>query len=162
MPTITNPRTRSEELYTERQEWYRKDIERAFGVLQLRFKIVKQAARSWSSRKMGDIMYTCCILHNMILQDRNLLFVDQTAAMRDAVDQGRYQVRRCPLCESARLTDLQVRPSAGLAGMSQAQVVDTYLRNTRLMWSAARHKKRKADLVNHLSHLYEHKHPPFA
>ena len=38
-------------------------------------------------------MYTCCILHNKILQDRNLLIVDQTAKMRAAVDQGRFQVR---------------------------------------------------------------------
>ena len=45
-----------QELHTERQEWHRNNIERACVVLQLRFEIVKQAARS--RRNMGDIMYT--------------------------------------------------------------------------------------------------------
>ena len=94
---------------------------------------------------MGDVMYACCVLHNMILDDRSLLIQDETAAMMDAVDRGHFQVR----------------PSIGLGGMSQAQVVNTYLRNTRLMWNSARHKQRKVDLINHLFHLYDNKLPPF-
>ena len=143
MPAIANARTRSEESFTRRQEWYRKDIERAFGVSQLRFKIVKHAARSWSSQKMGDVMIACCVLHNMILDDRSLLIQDETAAMMDAVDRGHFQVR----------------PSLG---MNQARVVDTYLRNTRLMCDSARHEQRKLDRLNHLFHLYDNKLPPFA
>ena len=42
---------------------------------------------------MGDIMYACCVLHDMILSDRNLLIQEETDAMRDAVDRGQFQVR---------------------------------------------------------------------
>lgn len=51
------------------QEAVRKDIERAFGVLQARFHIVKNPCRQWSSDTMSDIMTCCIILHNMILED---------------------------------------------------------------------------------------------
>ncbi|XP_057775399.1 uncharacterized protein LOC130994371 [Salvia miltiorrhiza] len=51
------------------QEAARKDIERAFGVLQARWTIVKGPSRLWSKEEMNDIMFTCIILHNMIIED---------------------------------------------------------------------------------------------
>lgn len=51
------------------QESARKDIERAFGVLQARFNIVREPARSWSVAHLSNIMKTCIILHNMIVED---------------------------------------------------------------------------------------------
>ncbi|XP_057779992.1 uncharacterized protein LOC130998594 [Salvia miltiorrhiza] len=51
------------------QEAARKDIERAFGVLQARWAIVKGPSRLWSKEEMSDIMSTCIILHNMIIKD---------------------------------------------------------------------------------------------
>ncbi|XP_048591442.1 uncharacterized protein LOC106369729 [Brassica napus] len=57
------------ELFAERQESVRKDVERAFGVLQARFAIVKNPARIWDKEKIGRIMRTCVILHNMIVED---------------------------------------------------------------------------------------------
>ncbi|XP_057808752.1 uncharacterized protein LOC131023228 [Salvia miltiorrhiza] len=46
-----------------------KDIERAFGVLQAHWAIVKGPSRLWSKEEMSDIMFTCIILHNMIIED---------------------------------------------------------------------------------------------
>ncbi|GKD37948.1 ALP1-like protein isoform X1 [Tanacetum coccineum] len=48
----------------------RKDVERAFGVLQGRWRIIAQPARAWTANKLRRIMYTCIILHNMILKNQ--------------------------------------------------------------------------------------------
>uniref|UniRef100_A0A0D3DL26 Myb-like domain-containing protein n=1 Tax=Brassica oleracea var. oleracea TaxID=109376 RepID=A0A0D3DL26_BRAOL len=57
------------ELFAERQESVRKDVESAFGVLQSRFAIVKNPARLWDKEKIGKIMRTSVILHNMIVEN---------------------------------------------------------------------------------------------
>ena len=51
------------------QESARKDIERAFGVPQARFNIVRAPARSWSLAHISNIMKTWIILQNMIVED---------------------------------------------------------------------------------------------
>ncbi|XP_057790794.1 protein ALP1-like [Salvia miltiorrhiza] len=51
------------------QEAAHKDIERAFGVLQARWTIVEGPSRLWCKEEMSDIMFTCIILHNMIIED---------------------------------------------------------------------------------------------
>ena len=52
------------------QEAARKDIERAFGVLQSRFAIVRGPAHFWDKKTLKNIMTCCVILHNMILEDK--------------------------------------------------------------------------------------------
>ena len=51
------------------QEACRKDVERAFGVLQSQFAIIKGPARFWAKRTLHDIMSACVIMHNMIVED---------------------------------------------------------------------------------------------
>nr|XP_043626200.1 uncharacterized protein LOC122597695 [Erigeron canadensis] len=51
------------------QEAARKDVERAFGVLQGCWAILKHNALPFSVNKIKRIMYACVILHNMIVQD---------------------------------------------------------------------------------------------
>ncbi|XP_026459212.1 uncharacterized protein LOC113359855 [Papaver somniferum] len=67
--TISNPSNDREELFSKRQEAVRKDVERAFGVLQSRWRIVKGPARNWKAKDLGKIMKTCIILHNMIIEN---------------------------------------------------------------------------------------------
>ncbi|GKB28994.1 ALP1-like protein isoform X1 [Tanacetum coccineum] len=57
-------------LFKRKQESARKDVERAFGVLQGRWHIICQPARAWTVNKLRRVMYTCIILHNMILKDQ--------------------------------------------------------------------------------------------
>ncbi|XP_071699222.1 uncharacterized protein [Rutidosis leptorrhynchoides] len=61
------------------QEATRKDGERAFGVLQGRWAILKHPARPYSINKIRRIMYTCVILHNMITEDneRNICGLEE-------------------------------------------------------------------------------------
>ena len=57
------------EHYTKCQEGVRKDVECAFGVLQARWKIVKNLVRQWDLDTISNIMMACIIMHNMILED---------------------------------------------------------------------------------------------
>ena len=67
--TILRPLGAKRKLFTKAQEAYRKDVERAFGVLQARFAIVRGLARFFYHETLHDIMKACIILHNMIIED---------------------------------------------------------------------------------------------
>ncbi|KAL5794735.1 hypothetical protein ACOSP7_003329 [Xanthoceras sorbifolium] len=54
----------------------KKDVERAFGVLQSRFAIVKGPARFWNKHVLHDIMSSCIIMHNMIVEDERDVHAD--------------------------------------------------------------------------------------
>ncbi|GJX30947.1 ALP1-like protein isoform X1 [Tanacetum coccineum] len=68
--SFTVARDEKNALFKRRQESVRKDVERAFGVLQGRWRIIAQPARAWTVNKLRRIMYTCIILHNMILKNQ--------------------------------------------------------------------------------------------
>ncbi|XP_074378588.1 uncharacterized protein LOC141720132 [Apium graveolens] len=51
------------------QKSIKKDVERAFDVLQSRFVIIRDLSRFWDVETMKYIMTACVILHNMIIED---------------------------------------------------------------------------------------------
>lgn len=65
--TFPNPRTRMQKLFATAQEAKRKDIERAFGILQAWFHILTTPCRLWEQNAMKTVIKTCVILHNMII-----------------------------------------------------------------------------------------------
>ncbi|CAN6864888.1 unnamed protein product [Brassica oleracea] len=67
--SIRLPQGAKNSLFATRQESIRKDVERAFGVLQARFAVVRNPSDLWDKNKISNIMRTCLILHNMIVQD---------------------------------------------------------------------------------------------
>ena len=67
--TIHEPRGPKKKYFAMRQEACRKDVERAFGVLQSRFAIVAGPTRFWRKSVLHDIMSACIIMHNMIVED---------------------------------------------------------------------------------------------
>ncbi|GJR31087.1 ALP1-like protein isoform X1 [Tanacetum coccineum] len=82
-----------------KQESARKDVERAFGVLQGRWHIICQPARAWTVNKLRRIMYTCIILHNMILKDQKFALseFDQQNYICPQANILRTWVERCEL-----------------------------------------------------------------
>nr|GEZ74395.1 protein ALP1-like [Tanacetum cinerariifolium] len=70
--SIKNPGTDDHKriLYKTKHEAAKKDVERVFGVLKKKWKIIKYLARGLMQSRLSDIMYTCLILHNMIIHDK--------------------------------------------------------------------------------------------
>ncbi|XP_043807662.1 uncharacterized protein LOC122722075 [Manihot esculenta] len=73
-----------------KQESCQKDVERAFGALQSRFAIVARPSRFLKEEVLHDILTTCIIMHNMIIDDESDLsapiedgreFLDSTVEM---------------------------------------------------------------------------------
>lgn len=64
------PLSAKEKLFTEAHSAARKDVERAFGVLQRQWRILALPARFWHLGNLCDVMYCCIILHNMIVESR--------------------------------------------------------------------------------------------
>jgi hypothetical protein len=67
--TISAPQGAKKKHFTTGQESARKDIERAFGVLQARFAILCQPARLFNVCYIKQIMKAYIILYNMIIED---------------------------------------------------------------------------------------------
>jgi len=68
--TIPLPQGPKAKLFAQRQEAARKDVERAFGVLQAHFAIIRGPAWYMKEKVMSLIMKACVILHNMIVEDK--------------------------------------------------------------------------------------------
>uniref|UniRef100_A0A0D3B8C5 DDE Tnp4 domain-containing protein n=1 Tax=Brassica oleracea var. oleracea TaxID=109376 RepID=A0A0D3B8C5_BRAOL len=119
-------------LFAQRQEAVRKDVERAFGVLQARFGIIKNPARIWDKVKIGKIMRACIILHNMIVEDER----DQNTQF----DVSEFQQGEGNGSSHVNLTYSTDIPS----NMGNMMNVRTTIRDTRI------HERLKADLVEHM------------
>ena len=68
--TIANPIYWYEKRYAKWQEATRKDIERAFGVLQGMFQYTARPLKELDLLKIGKRVNSCLILHNMCVADR--------------------------------------------------------------------------------------------
>jgi hypothetical protein len=93
------------------QEAFRKDIERAFGVLQARWTILTRPARFWTQEDMLGIMMTCVILHNMIVEDQQANSTDEfslpnniqlTPPRNEPLTSHQQQIRKVELRSSAQ------------------------------------------------------------
>nr|GEW43581.1 hypothetical protein [Tanacetum cinerariifolium] len=62
--------------FKQRQESARKDVERAFGVLQGRWRLIQQSDNAYKVNTLRRILYARIIMHNMILEDQNMSTVD--------------------------------------------------------------------------------------
>ncbi|XP_052623594.1 uncharacterized protein LOC111886905 [Lactuca sativa] len=67
--SFTTPHGSRRKKFKRAQERARKDVERVFGALKKRWFILKKPATYLGEEKLQEIMYTCLILHNMIIED---------------------------------------------------------------------------------------------
>ena len=71
----------------------RKDVERAFGRLLIKWHILNVAARSWFVENVKNIWKTCFILHNMTIRDNDSIGYNSDKARERDVEQKREQER---------------------------------------------------------------------
>nr|XP_043620056.1 uncharacterized protein LOC122591895 [Erigeron canadensis] len=64
-PYPTDPK---EKRFKKLQEAARKDVERAFGILKGKWKILRRPLRPMIKDKIAQCVYATCILHNMIIK----------------------------------------------------------------------------------------------
>ncbi|XP_021994275.1 uncharacterized protein LOC110890916 [Helianthus annuus] len=67
--TIPYPEDEKRKKFAKRQEAARKDIERAFGVLQKKWAVLEQPARAFTQKRLRLCMYACILPHNMIIEE---------------------------------------------------------------------------------------------
>ena len=145
--SIPDPQEAAKKHFAKRQESCRKDVERAFGVLQKRFAIVRNPARSWSREKLHSIMMTCVILHNMIVEDEaqgainDLEFDSNQEQSRTRPSQGR-RVRPGPGLQ------LDIVSSADVPDVPEGSIGDLIQRIKSYRDQAA-YFKLQADLITH-------------
>ncbi|XP_075507371.1 uncharacterized protein LOC142544192 [Primulina tabacum] len=103
--TIREPLGPKKRYFAMKQESCRKDVERAFGVLQSRFAIVASPARSWRKNDSHYIMKACIIVHNMIIEDER----DLSAPIQDAMEAPTPDVEMVVNDENAIFQEFLVR-----------------------------------------------------
>ena len=60
------PMTVADILFSKWLESVRKDVECFFGILKVRFRILKLAMTFQTQKAIDNVFFTCCILHNML------------------------------------------------------------------------------------------------
>ncbi|KAK3183446.1 hypothetical protein Dsin_030732 [Dipteronia sinensis] len=74
--TIPYPQENKYKNFAKAQESTRKDVERAFGVLQARFAIVYRLACFWGCDTLNDIMKECVRMHDMIVENEHGTYIE--------------------------------------------------------------------------------------
>jgi len=126
--TISAPLGAKNKHFVAAQESARKDVERAFGVLQARFAIVHQPARFFKIPELKQIMKACIILHNMIIEDE-----------QDTLDFDYEQFNANPL-EPVSHND--------------TYMLSKFISNRQRIRDRGNHCQLQSDLVEHLWQLH--------
>ncbi|XP_058211489.1 uncharacterized protein LOC131323659 [Rhododendron vialii] len=129
--TIPSPQGNKKIFFAQQQESTRKDVERAFGVLQARFAIVRGPGQLWDKKTLKDIMLTCIILHNMIIEDER--------DYNGAADLNYDPLEHTPLVE-----------------VSHERTIDLveFIRRNHQITDRGTHSQLQADLIEHLWQMY--------
>ena len=123
--------------FARAQEACRKDVERAFGVLQSRFAIVRGPARLWDEETLHNNMRACIIMHNMIVEDER----DNYDYNFD--DKGQYVCNYEDMGERVTVSH------------DAAPELDAFIRNYKNIKSKETHTQLQADLIEHLWQNHE-------
>jgi hypothetical protein len=122
-----SPQGKKKVHFTRAHEAVIKDVERAFGVLQSRFAMVRGPARWWSKEDLWFIMQAYVILHNIIIEDE-----------RDEEDDFNYHQEG-----TRELTHEEYQNRDPL-------VLEEFLRIHKKIEDRSSHEQLRNDIVEHL------------
>ncbi|XP_056865852.1 uncharacterized protein LOC130511938 [Raphanus sativus] len=111
--SIRLPQGQKQSLFATTQESVRKDVERAFGVLQARFAIVRNPSKLWDKNKIGNIMKACIILHNMIVEDERGSYLHATEFQQQEDVDPTFVVKRTTNLRTTLGRRAEVRDTPG-------------------------------------------------
>lgn len=117
---IKHPKTLMEQHYTKVQEGRRKDIERAFGALKLKWNILNRPSLTPDLRLMNRVLRVCVILHNMIVEEKRLTSDGNTAdeVVKDAEEADQESV---PPSELLKIQGVHVNCSQYLKHLADSE-----------------------------------------
>ncbi|XP_074306406.1 uncharacterized protein LOC141641650 [Silene latifolia] len=133
--SIPLPQTPKDRLFAERQEAARKDVERAFGVLQARFAVIRKPALTWSEQLMRKILKCCIIIHNMVVEDERDTYAnysDPTEFDNNGNEEGHLNVED---------PEYEVGYTAPITA---------YIQNRNRIRNARAHQVLRADLIENI------------
>lgn len=81
------------ELFKAKQESAREDVEQVFGVLRMRWGIIQGPSIHYY-HDMNDVIYTCIILHNMIIEDEGPMVIQLSPPEHEASSSTMSQMDR--------------------------------------------------------------------
>lgn len=129
--TIALCRNRRALRFSSIQEAVRKCVQRLFGVLFKRFGILQRPSRLWYGEDMQVLMQACCVLHNMLVEDRKEWFTgngigglrEDLVGMMNSNQENGITVSSSPgsLQESIEILDLQATIPADIKSKSEHQ-----------------------------------------
>ena len=112
-------------------------MERAFGVLQSRFAIVRNPALSWDPAMLGKIMRACIILHNMIVEDE-----------REDYSHHGYEIPQFE--EGISGEPIPVENSTWMQSTRTPNVMRDYIQARNELRNTVTHRRLREDLKEHI------------
>ncbi|KAL1368218.1 hypothetical protein AAHE18_02G105700 [Arachis hypogaea] len=112
-------------------EGKKKDVKRAFRVLQAHFAIIRGPARFWKKKKLANKMRACIILHNMIVEDERDTYAGNFA-------QG---------LEYGDVKNGLSQPQLGKEGFAPYH---QFLQRNAQLQNRQQHRQLKEDLIEHI------------
>jgi Plant transposon protein len=85
--TISVPVSQAHRMYSKWQESCRKSVERAFGVLQRKFQILSRPVELYHEEDIRNVVNTCLILHNMMVEQRVLRDEEETIDWYEMIEE---------------------------------------------------------------------------
>ncbi|XP_021723922.1 uncharacterized protein LOC110691308 [Chenopodium quinoa] len=150
---ITHPQVQKDKLFAHQQAAVRKDVERAFGVLQARFAILRQPSLAYDEDILCDIMKACIIMHNMIVEDERHNYT-RADVLRRYYEEDRPQRTTARPGPSTSTTVNNNEPFEFDVG--RPPNINAYFQRRIALRDREIHSSLKQDLVEHIWQNFRH------
>ena len=143
IPAVKNPVLAKDCKFSKLQESCRKDVERAFGVMQARFAILKNPALAHSREILRQIMDCCITLHNMIVDDERNGYLNYDKFIDDMITDFNADTSETVGDELFEGVKVSTVPST-------INSIPEYMTNAQAMHSLTTHDELQRDLIEHI------------